>query len=371
MQHSSLAIHELTDICKIMLVNPIIRHLKYLVWKFSTQSIYYFLLCTGSATAWKCHQFLDHYPEFRGKRKWDFIGGTIHSSGAIFFGNIRNPIKFEGNRPRRTILNIVGSGSSLNRLTPEEKELLKAGDILTFNMSLLANVQPKYHVFQPGINRLRPLKDFELAMRSQADFSMQIALTEPHRFENTTFVSRYRSTLFLMNRKTRVAKDFERMYGRSFRSREMYLGAPFPAPIQEICSQTKEIILPADVKKDDFILKFGSSLPFVILLGIKMGYQKICIFGCDLMDEYHFYDYEPFRSQYSLDENFPSWYHRHSGSFALTNLIATDSRGTSQIDDVSSLSEWLEREGIAEVRMINSDSRLSAFVPIADSHWFQ
>jgi hypothetical protein len=352
-------------------VTALIKTFKYFVWRLCTQLTYYFLICTHSATAWRCHQLLNHYPEFRGRRKWDFIAGTIHSSGAVFFGGIRRSTNYKEGRPKRSVLNIVGSGSSLNRLTSKEEELLEAGDILTFNMSLLADVQPRYHIFQPGVNQLRPLKDFELAMQSQTDFSMQVVLADPHRFDNTTFISRYRSSPFLVNRKKGVSKDFERKYGRSLRSKELYLSAPFPASIQEICSQSKEIIQPTSLKKDDFILKFGSSLPFAILLGIKLGYQKICLFGCDLLDEYHFYDYEPFRGRYSLDENFPSWYHRHSGSFALTNLISTDLRGTSQIDDVASISEWLEREGIAEVRIINSDSRLSVILPIADSSWFQ
>ena len=366
-----MTIYELASFCKMRFVTALIKSFKYFVWRLCTQLTYYFLICTHSATAWRCHQLLNHYPEFRGRRKWDFISGTIHSSGAVFFGDIRKSTNYREGRPKRLVLNIVGSGSSLNRLTSKEEELLEAGDILTFNMSLLANVHPRYHIFQPGINQLRPLKDNELAMQSQTDFSMKVVLADPQRFENTTFISRYRSSVFLVNRKTRDNKNFEKFYGHILRSRELFLSAPFPAPIQEICSRTKEIVIPAPTKKDDYVLKFGSSLPFAILLGVKMGYQKICIFGCDLLDEYHFYDYEPFRSRYSLDQNFPDWYHRHGGSFALTNLISTDSRGTSQIDDVSSLGEWLEKEGVAEIRLINSDSRLSALVPIADSSWFE
>lgn len=103
-----------------------------------------------------------------------------------------------------------------------------------------------------------------------------------------------------------------------------------------------------------------------ILIGVRLGYSKIILAGFDLLDRRHFYDTPEFNTRFNEDGKLSSLINL-DGGFALENLVDKTTRGTTQIEDVAALANWLERTGRCDIRVINKNSRLYGPLRLPDN----
>ena len=107
------------------------------------------------------------------------------------------------------------------------------------------------------------------------------------------------------------------------------------------------------------------------MTGVALGYTKICLFGCDLLDSNHFYDDESFSSKFDGELRFPAIWNPNKESINLDLLTNKSIRKTTQLEDVAELAIWLRKNLGVDVRMINSDTAFSGLLKTVDSSWYE
>ena len=269
------------------------------------------------------------------------------------------------------VLNILASGSSVTRLTEQEKKWLSARDILTLNLSHLLNIVPSYCLLQLPLERLnRTEDDDELFWAQYCDLAIESIVGDSERFHGTKFLLRSSSTVFARKRKSTLEKALVEKFGEKNikHLRIISIAAPFESTISDICNRNKEFI---GLSKSDFLVKLGSTLPLAIMTGVALGYTKICLFGCDLLDSNHFYDDESFSSKFDGELRFPAIWNPNKESINLDLLTNKSIRKTTQLEDVAELAIWLRKNLGVDVRMINSDTAFSGLLKTVDSSWYE
>ena len=269
------------------------------------------------------------------------------------------------------VLNILASGSSVTRLTEQEKKWLSARDILTLNLSHLLNIVPSYCLLQLPLERLnRTEDDDELFWAQYCDLAIEYIVGDSERFHGTKFLLRSSSTVFARKRKSTLEKALVEKFGEKNikHLRIISIAAPFESTISDICNRNKEFI---GLSKSDFLVKLGSTLPLAIMTGVALGYTKICLFGCDLLDSNHFYDDESFSSKFDGELRFPAIWNPNKESINLDLLTNKSIRKTTQLEDVAELAIWLRKNLGVDVRMINSDTAFSGLLKTVDSSWYE
>ena len=269
------------------------------------------------------------------------------------------------------VLNILGSGSSLTRLSEQENRWLSAKDTLTFNLSHLLNISPTYCLMQMPLERLNGIEDdSELFWTQYSNLVTESVLGDIERFKESIFLLRSSTTIFARTRKS----FFEKTLIDNFKStnikhlRIVSIATPFECAISDICDRNKEHI---GLNKSEFIVKLGSTLPLAIMTGVALGYRKICLFGCDLLDSTHFYDDISFSSQFDGELRYPGIWNPNKDSIDLDLFTDKTIRKTTQLEDVMELAMWLVENCGVEVRIINRDTAFSGFLKTVDSSWYE
>jgi hypothetical protein len=342
--------------------------MKRTITKFSPRLLRLVATC-GSESSQILVKYETHLNSVGQHLSQDNILGTLRSCGLLLKGS-RKALNLRALHEHRTRpLIIVGSGSSLNRLSQAERTVFDRCDVLTFNLSLMSDVRPKYHVFQPSLRRLRGSDNRERELDLQTRFAAEIISNERSRFAQTVLLSQTFSTWLTLSGAPSIFQKLS-SDARPYSLPQIFLPAPYPLGLGRTCEVFKKEMLCWGDGGSTAIMKFGSTVPAMIALGIKLGYQRICLAGCDLLDETHFYDSEPYASRYDLRTRFPHWYEGREGSFFRQNLIDRLARGTSQDEDIVDLVNWLPTIGVS-VRLINEDSVLSNRMKTVDASFFE
>jgi hypothetical protein len=283
------------------------------------------------------------------------------------------PIRFinPAGKSSSEVLNILASGSSVTRLSEQETKWLSARDILTLNLSHLLDIVPSYCLMQLPLERLnRTEDDDELFWAQYCQLAIESIVGDSERFHGTKFLLRTTSTVFARKRKSALEKELVAKFGEKNikHLRIISIAAPYESTISDICNRNKELI---EDSESDFLLKLGSTLPLAIMTGVALGYTKICLFGCDLLDSTHFYDDESFSSKFDGELRFPAIWNPNKESINLDLFTNTAIRKTTQLEDVAELANWLRENLAVEVRIVNSDTAFSGLLKTVDSSWYE
>jgi hypothetical protein len=295
----------------------------------------------------------------------------IRSCGWGFRKSLQVTSANSAGRSCAAVLNVLGSGSSLTRLSEQEREWLSARDTLTFNLSHLLDVSPTYCLMQMPLERMNGIEDdSELFWAQYSNLVAESVLGEIERFQETKFLLRSSSTIFARRRQSSLEKALINNFDSNNikHLRIISIAAPYESTISDICNRNKEHIGPY---KSDFIIKFGSTLPLAITTGVALGYTKIVLFGCDLLDSTHFYDDESFSSKFDGELRFPAIWNPYKKSIDLDLFTNKAIRKTTQLEDVSELAIWLRENLAVEVRIINSDTAFSGLLKTVDPSWYE
>jgi hypothetical protein len=138
--------------------------------------------------------------------------------------------------------------------------------------------------------------------------------------------------------------------------------------VQTLCDRNIEFICNP---KSGFSLKLGSTLPLAIMTGVALGYSKICLFGCDLLDSNHFYDDKTYFSKFQGEEKYPAIWNPLKDSFEFSFFTDKAVRKSTQLEDVHELAIWLLNNLSIEVRIINNDTAFSGLLANVDASWYQ
>jgi hypothetical protein len=299
--------------------------------------------------------------------------GTIRACGWGFGWSEKNEqVNFDA---RKSVLNIVGSGASLNRLTPNELNLLSRGDIMTLNFSHLADVTPKYSLITLPTETFLGRSQF-----SSDDFWFQYKKLMKQTFGRN--LEKFNDTIFFLRPSTTFGgklfkSDLAKWFQENFPTDHIkflnviYFSPPFKPDLDTIFEQSKNFIKALESPGPRYIPKFGSSLPLAITLGVSLGYRKICLFGFDLLNDEHFYDHEPWLSMYDRSVEFDKVLYPTGKSFDLHDVMNNSTRGSTQLEEVSELVKLLHIHLQIDISLINSDSRFSEHLPIVNSSWYE
>ena len=300
----------------------------------------------------------------------DVTLSAFRNSGVLF--SRRSNIQLEqlnGLSRASDTLAIIGSGASLNELTDPEKTLINRCDCFSLNASFLCPFPIRFQLLQLPIQRILDDTDsreslgyFNVEMEA---FQRAVTL-ESDRFRNTVVLARTTSTWFQrVGRNERMA-FLARLGCPYIELPFVSFAPPYSSPIDRILHENSWLADPWSSSLYPHVLKFGSSLPMAILIGVRLGYTKILLAGFDLLDRRHFYDTPEFNTRFNEDGRLSSLINL-DGGFALDNLVDKTSRGTTQIEDVAILVNWLESTGRCDVRIINTNSRLYGPLRLTDN----
>ena len=314
------------------------------------------------------------WPENSDREKFvEVFLGTVRACGWEFGKPNKNgQVNFN---PRNSVLNIVGSGASLNRLSPNELTLLSRGDVMTLNFSHLANVSPKYSMITLPTETLLGRSQFssDNFWFQYKKLMMQTFGRNLERFNNTIFFLRPSSTFGGKLYKSDLAKWFIKNFPADHVKflKVVYFAPPFRPDLKTLFEQCQNFIKALESPGPRYIPKFGSSLPLAITLGTSLGYRKICLFGFDLLNDEHFYDYEPWLSMYDRSVEFDKILYPSGKSFDLQDVMNKSTRESTQLEEVAELVALLHNHLQIDVSLINSDSRFSEYIPIVNSSWYE
>ena len=166
-----------------------------------------FLGLLGFDTAKVISQNSFIYPDIGLKTSIERSIEIVRSCGWGFRKSL--PIRFmnPAGKCSSEVLNILASGSSVTRLTEQEKKWLSARDILTLNLSHLLNIVPSYCLLQLPLERLnRTEDDDELFWAQYCDLAIESIVGDSERFHGTKFLLRSSSTVFARKRKSTLEK---------------------------------------------------------------------------------------------------------------------------------------------------------------------
>ena len=243
---------------------------------------------------------------------------------------------------------------------------------MTFNFSHLAKLKPKYALLQTPLERFKGFEDDDKKTWNQiTDLTIESLTRNAERFDETHFFLRPTSTIFTRRRKGSIEKTIECTFGidRITKINVINIATPYESSVSELCERNYSSFLNNPDKL--FTLKLGSTLPLAIVLGLQLGYKKICLFGCDLLDSQHFYNSEDHSNFYQGSHRYPLIWKQDSSSSIQAQLVDRSIRKTNQIDDVKELSIWLKLKLGVEVRIINNDTAFAGHLDIAaDSDFY-
>lgn len=284
----------------------------------------------------------------------EVLSGTFRSIG--YLRPRANPLEVTAHTELNGVrtCGILGSGESLTRLTQAERSLLESVDLFTFNNSHLADFSPRFHVMQFPLQRMAWWRT-DWDSRGQEILEKKILQIDKDRLCNTTLLKRSSRTLL----RSRIPSRFERWADRAYpNSQELglvFLPGGKLGNLRKTLEDLASFFQPG-LKRDYLLVpKPGSTLPMMILLAARLGYQQILLAGCDLLNSRHFYDSSDYLEKFD-PENLTGVFNLERGSFVLSGLFA-EVRETSPIDDVIEVADFLREARLCDVLLINEDSK--------------
>lgn len=289
--------------------------------------------------------------------------GTIRSRGTLARQKLLT------STPGSKVLTIIGSGPSLKDLTREQQEMIEQGHVMTFNLSIMFPVRSDYHVLQcPLIRGRNPDSADDEFWRQFSELTKSILVHDYARFRRTRFLCRVSRTLPSLGVTPRLVQWIAQ---QGFDNQDLpliYNPKPFTRPLPELLS--------AYLRRLKFeencplpIIKLGSTLPTLILLGGLLGYTDICLAGCDFEGTSHFYDDKSYREKWNIDGNFKSIWHGES-TFSADSLMNSEKLGTTQLDDVRHVTEVLLNLRGVRTHVVGPDSPNPMSLPVANLELF-
>lgn len=300
----------------------------------------------------------------------DVTLSAFRNSGAHF--SQRSNIQLErlnGLSRANDTLAIIGSGASLNKLTEAEKSLIDRCDCFSLNASFLCPFPIRFQLLQLPIQRILDDTDSRASLgyfNVEVEAFQRAFALEPDRFRNTIVLARTTATWFQRVGRNERAAFLARLGCPYIELPFISFAPPYSSPIDRVLHENSWLADPWSSSLYPHVLKFGSSLPMAILIGVRLGYSKIILAGFDLLDRRHFYDTPEFNTRFNEDGKLSSLINL-DGGFALENLVDKTTRGTTQIEDVAALANWLERTGRCDIRVINKNSRLYGPLRLPDN----
>lgn len=169
---------------------------------------------------------------------------------------------------------ILGSGESINSITPSEWEVIQKHDSIGFNYFLVNDFVPTYYVLEPSVDK------------SFFDFFWEIYNDKIEAYKDIP--------LFIQNNHfSEFGYDLSGMKGNQ---KNVY----FSTPYRYTTSSEKNLKMALKWRKKLGKMNLGSaihhggSLIHVLTLAYLMGYKKIVLLGIDLNTSQYFFQKTPF-----------------------------------------------------------------------------
>jgi hypothetical protein len=183
------------------------------------------------------------------------------------------------------------------------------------------------------------------------------------RLQNTFLFRRVSRTFFRGLVPSRFERWVTKAYPKSARLNLIFLPGNDLSKLRLILEKLEVFLRPWSERDRLLVVKPGSSLPMVVLLAVRLGYEQILLAGCDLNSGRHFYDEPGFQNRYD-PESQTGLFNIDQGSFNTKGLV-TEGRSSSPVDDLVRIAEYLDERKMAKIFLINDDSlycpRLSVF----------
>lgn len=216
-----------------------------------------------------------HYPSYHRMFLWlakftiDRVIAEYNGSEGFKIFSVRDILS---NKKSDTIF-VLGSGSSINRMTHEQWKVVENNDSIGFNFWLLHDFVPNYYVLEPiGGERGNVLKH-NLQHRAKNYRDVPFILKDAARLKETAFLENF--PLFI--RKRLLISRAINIPGTTM--------AEFTRSIDLLSK--KEI---PQMLHTGLLLKMRATLSFILFLAYSMGYTKIVLCGVDLNNSTYFFE---------------------------------------------------------------------------------
>lgn len=172
---------------------------------------------------------------------------------------------------------IMGSGSSINKITEEQWDEINENDSMGINFWLIHDFVPTYYMFELSSKLERESVLIDLLNKKSSDY------------KNTLFIIRQIDQIFKKTKKKEL--DFYSL-PESIRN-NIFIPYEFDIPSINKDNLEKSIQLINKCKINtvkNLLLSKRASLSEAICFGFKMGYKKIILCGVDLNNTKYFYE---------------------------------------------------------------------------------
>lgn len=175
---------------------------------------------------------------------------------------------------------IIGSGSSLNTLTPHDWKIIKNHDSIGFNFSILHEHTPTYYHVEYTEEAFPIIKNI---------YSEKI-----HCYQSIPYLTFYKHV-----DKHRPLRDYNFSDNNRF-SLPRYIDTQ--ENVKTLERILKTYYFERDFRRENLYLHQRGSLSLMISLGVLLDYKKIILLGIDLNDSnYFFEDQDKFNSQHAKE----------------------------------------------------------------------
>ena len=239
---------------------------------------------------------------------------------------------------------VLGSGSSINRLSPANFEEIGA------HRSVGINTWP-IHSFIPDFY------SFECVswIGDGLDFSRSLGLL--HRED----VQKAKPPVVVLRLKTEF--EVEQLAGlpEEFKDRLFFYGRAIPAAreVSNLVADLEFLLQPSLPRQPVVVADSGSSIVRMVALGIAMGYRKIVLTGVDLNDAPYFWQEN---SQYNAARSRFPVFSRQVG--ATHETLERGRRPFIVTEMVSALADIIDSRYDGKLYVSTSESTLASFLPV-------
>ena len=179
---------------------------------------------------------------------------------------------FLSNKKSDTIF-VLGSGSSINRLTREQWQIISSNDSIGFNFWLLHDFIPNYYVLEPVGGEKAKILKHNLLYRSKDYRDVPFILKDAARLKETAFLENlppFIKERLLVSRAINIPGTTMTEFSRSI---DLLLKKEIP-----------------QIRRTGLLLKMRATLSYILFLAYSMGYKKIVLCGVDLNNSTYFFE---------------------------------------------------------------------------------
>lgn len=188
--------------------------------------------------------------------------------------NIKTELQIKNNNSDTVF--ILGSGASINQLTPKQWDIIKKNDSIGFNFWPIHDFVPKYFVFE------LPRQE------DRKEFFFEILKNKKDQYKNVEIIIKdYAQKYQTQEDFKKLGELFEQIYALD----DINLLPPKKSLLNQTIKYT-QIYLRLFNKKDRVLKvpKLRATLSYVIYLSYLLGYKNIVLTGIDLVNTNYFYE---------------------------------------------------------------------------------